>query len=129
MFKASVAACVSAPDVPVKSTVAAPEPALDAAVSVTFCDAPGVRLKVAGDALAPAGNPLVFTAIEPVNPFRAAAVTDTVSLVPPAVRVRLPSLTVSEKSGAATLLGVPPPLPQPEAMQSTTGTRKAQSRN
>ena len=52
-----------------------PATAADDAASVVVCAVPGVRLKVAGVAVTPAGRPVMATATVPVNPLIAVAVT------------------------------------------------------
>src|SRR6202034_4384759 len=93
---------LSMPDVPVNTTVEVLVAADAAAVKLTCCGVPGVRVKLLGDAVTPAGSPLMVTAMVPVNPLRAVADTDTGSALPPAVRLRLDAFTESEKLGLAT---------------------------
>ena len=78
-----------------------PVAAVDAAVSVTFCEAPGVRVRVAGLAVTPVGRPVMATETVPVKALSAVAVTCTAEPVAPAVRLSDVGVTESEKSGAA----------------------------
>jgi hypothetical protein len=82
-----------------------------AAVKLTGWGVPGVRVKLAGDALTPAGRPLIVTGMIPVNPWIAVAETDTGWALPPAVMLKLAALTVIEKSGVP-LPRIIPPQPQ-----------------
>jgi predicted secreted protein len=60
--KATLAAELSAPDVPVNLIVAEPAAAVPVAVSVTDCAAaPGVRVTLEGAAVTPAGSPVIAT--------------------------------------------------------------------
>ncbi len=70
------------------------------AASVRVWATPGVRVRVDGLAVTPAGNALRDTETDPVNPLSAVAVTETDFPVKPAVRLRLVGATVSEKSDA-----------------------------
>jgi hypothetical protein len=105
--------------VPENCTVAVLAVAVAVAEKLTVCGVPGVRVKVAGVAVTPAGIPLAVTWIVPENPFRAAAETETVCAVPPAVTVMLVPVAVSEKSGFAV---VPEVVPQP-TVTCATATR------
>jgi hypothetical protein len=93
---------LSVPDVPVNTTVEVPAAADAAAVKFTCCGVPGVRVKLAGDAVTPVGRPLIVTGIVPVNPLMAVAETDTGRALPPAVTFKLVTFTESEKFGLAT---------------------------
>jgi hypothetical protein len=86
------------PDVPVKVMVELPAAALDEAVSVMLCAAPGVSTNVAGLAVTPVGSPLRVTFTLLVNPFNPVAVTATACPFAPAVKARLPGATAREKS-------------------------------
>ena len=55
--------------------VALPDAADDAAVIVTVCAVPGVRVNVAGLAVTPDGSPATVTVTVPVKPFCGAAFT------------------------------------------------------
>lgn len=77
------AECVSDLETPVRVTVASPVEALGAAVKVMFCAVPGVRLRVEGCAVTPAGKPLSITLTVPLNPSTGIAFTETVFPVPP----------------------------------------------
>lgn len=81
------------------STVELPAAAEAAAAKLTVSGVPGVRVIVAGDIVTPAGSPLTVTWIVPVNPSSAVAVSVTFCELPPAVRLRLVTFTVKEKSG------------------------------
>ena len=89
------------PEVPEKVSVALPAAADELAVMVTFCGVPGVRLKVEGLAVTPAGSPLMLMATVPVNLLTALAVTLTVEPAAPAVRLRDAGETAKVKSGVA----------------------------
>ena len=58
--------------------------AVVAAVSVTFCGAVGVTLTVVGDAVTPAGSPVIATATDPLNELIAVAETVMSEPEPPA---------------------------------------------
>jgi hypothetical protein len=88
--------------VPVKVTVGADATAVEAAVSVTLCAAPGVNVSVAGLAVTPEGSPVIATATAPLNEFTAVARTLTVAPVAPDVTVSDVGDTVSEKFGGGT---------------------------
>jgi hypothetical protein len=92
--------CVNVPEVPVSVILTEPAAAVEAAVKVTFCAAPGVRLRDAGEAVTPAGSPEKATLTEPVNEFTAVARTLTWEPVWPAVRFSEAGEAASEKSGA-----------------------------
>jgi hypothetical protein len=96
---ASAAVCVMEEDVPVNVMVALPVMALPAAVKVTFCGAPGAKLKVVGFAVTPAGNPLMATLTVVLNPFCAVTLRATGWPAAPVVRVRDCGVTVKVKSG------------------------------
>jgi hypothetical protein len=82
--------------------VALPDAADDAAVSVTVCAVPGIRVKVAGLGVTPEGRPATVTLTVPVKPFCGAAFTLIVWPAPPAVRVTVAGVDVSEKSAVRT---------------------------
>jgi len=73
---ASVEVCCSAPEVPVSVTVAAPIAAPADADSVMNCGDPGVRSRVAGLAVTPAGRLVSEMLIVPENPLSAVAETE-----------------------------------------------------
>jgi hypothetical protein len=98
MVVATVAEWLRVPEVPVKVTVALPDAAEDAAVSVTVCGVPGIKVNVAGLAVTPDGSPATVTLTVPVKPFCAAAFTLTVWPIPPAVSVTVAGVDVSKKS-------------------------------
>jgi hypothetical protein len=83
MVAATVAEWVSAPELPVKVTVALPAAALAAAVTVIVCGAPGVKLSVAGCAVTPAGRPAIATFTVPMKPLAGTAFTLIGCPVPP----------------------------------------------
>ena len=87
--KASVAVCVREPEVPVNTTLAFPACALLPAVRVMLWGVPGASDTEAGFAVTPAGNPLNATAVVPVKPLSAVAVSCTACPVPPMVRLRV----------------------------------------
>ena len=78
-----------------------PVAAVDDAVSVTFCEAPGVSVRVEGLAVTPVGSPAMATETAPVKEFSAVAVTCTAEPLVPATRLRDVGVTEIEKSGAA----------------------------
>lgn len=86
--RASVVVCVRELEVPVNTTLAFPACALLPAVRVMFCGVPGVSDTDDGFAVTPAGNPLNATAVVPVKPFSAVAVSCTACPVPPMGRLR-----------------------------------------
>jgi hypothetical protein len=96
---ATVAEWLRFPEVPVKVMVALPDAAEDAAVSVTVCAVPGVKVGVAGLAVTPDGSPATETLTVPVKPFCGAAFTLTAWPAPPAVSVTVAGVEVSEKFG------------------------------
>ena len=58
--------------------------ALDPALNVIFCEAPGVTLTELGDAVTPAGSPDTETEIDPLNELIAEAETAMSDPEPPA---------------------------------------------
>ena len=74
-FNATVALWLSAPEVPVSVTVAAPVATEASAAKVIFCATPGISGSVAGFAVTPAGNPPGETVTVAANPFIAVAIT------------------------------------------------------
>jgi hypothetical protein len=97
----TIAKWLRLPEVPVKVKVALPAEAVEAAVKVTFCAAPGVRVSIAGFAVTPSGNPLIATVTIPVKPFDGTAFTLTTCPAPPSVRAIAEGAADSEKSGVA----------------------------
>jgi hypothetical protein len=97
---ATVAMWVSVPEVPVKVIEALPAAAVEPAVSVKLCAAPGVSISVAGLVVTPAGRPLSATDTVLANPLEATAVTLTCCPDPPAVSATVLGVEVSEKSAA-----------------------------
>jgi hypothetical protein len=98
MVAATVAEWLSAPDVPIRVNVALPAAALAAAVTVTLCAAPGVRVSVAGCAVTPAGSPVIATVTVPAKPLAAAAFTLIACPVPPGTSVMFAGVAATEKS-------------------------------
>ena len=82
-----------------KVRIALPVAAEDAAVRITFCALPEVRLRVAGLAVTPLGRPVIATATVPEKPLIALAVTLTAEPVAPAVRASDVGARVREKLG------------------------------
>ncbi len=104
--RARLAAWLSAPEVPVKTTVLLPAGAVLPAVRVMFWGVPGVSDRVEGLAVTPVGNPVRATLTVPVKPFNAVAETWTAWPVAPDVRLSMVGEMAREKSacggGAAT---------------------------
>lgn len=98
--KAREAACVRLPEVPVKLTVAVAAPALDAAVKVVLCAAPGVSESVAGLAVTPLGRPVMAMATVLLKELTAVARTLTFEPLSPATSAADVGETESEKLGA-----------------------------
>ena len=98
MAKATVAEWLRVPDVPVRVTVALPDAATEAAVSVTFCAVPGVKESVAGLAVTPEGSPVIATATIPVKPLAGTAFTLIFCPWLPATIATVAGAAVSEKS-------------------------------
>lgn len=94
------------PDVPVNVTVALPAAAVDAADRVTFCAVPGVRVRVDGVAVTPAGRPVVATAMVPVKELIGFAVMLTGDPVAPAVMDSDVGARVNVKSGGGEMVAV-----------------------
>ncbi|MGA2084024.1 MAG: hypothetical protein ABSG60_00725 [Terracidiphilus sp.] len=92
-------------------TVAVPAATEAAAVSVTCCRPPGVRLNVAGAAVTPAGRPLTAMLTLDVKTSTSPTLTVTVWLWP-LFKVRLGGEAEIEKSPAGGG-AVPPPPPHP----------------
>ena len=79
-----MAACERPDEVPVKVMLPVALAAVEAAVSVTFCEAVGVTLTVAGEAVTPAGSPVTATEIDPLKELIAFAETVMSDPEPPA---------------------------------------------
>jgi hypothetical protein len=77
MVAVTVVEWLRAPEVPVRVSVALPAAVVGAAVIVTFCALPGVRVSDAGCAVTPAGRPVMATVTVPVNPLAGVAFTLT----------------------------------------------------
>src|ERR1017187_8043263 len=90
---ASVAAWLSEPDVPVKTTLAVPPTAEADAVRFTFWPVPGERVNVDGVAVTPCGRPPIVTCTELLNALAATAVTVTDCVALPAVKAALDGLS------------------------------------
>ena len=78
---------LSVPAVAVTVKPTSPGESVAAAEMVRVWDAPAVRLKLAGEALTPAGIPPTVTLADPVNPFKPVSAT--------AVAVEEPAQTVA----------------------------------
>lgn len=91
---------LSVPDVPTNCAELVPAAVLDAAEKLTCCGVPGVRFTVPGEAVTPAGSPLMATWMGPVNPLSAVADKVADCVAPPVVRVTVVGLTAIAKSGA-----------------------------
>jgi len=98
---AKAAVCVTDAAAPVTVTVASPVAAPVAAVRVTLCALPGVRLSVDGLAVTPLGRPLSLTFTVPLKPFTGTAFTEIVLPVPPCGTAILAGAKDKVKSGAA----------------------------
>jgi hypothetical protein len=98
---ASEVVCVNEPDVPVKTTVAFAAAAPAAAVKLTCWGVPIAKVRVAGEAVTPAGAPANDTVTIPEKPDTPDAVTVTACALPPAVRPAVIGLAVIEKSAVA----------------------------
>jgi hypothetical protein len=109
--------------VPENCTVAVVAAAVAVAEKLTDCGVPGVRLNAEGVAVTPAGTPLAVTWMVPENPFSAVAETETVPGLPPAVRLKLVPVAVSEKSGFAAATEL---VPQP-TLSCTIATRDSKT--
>ena len=95
------AVCVTDAAVPVTVTLASPVGAPAAAVRVTLCAVPGLRLSVDGLAVTPLGRPLRWTFTVPLKPFMGTAFTEIALPVPPCGTAILAGARVKVKSGAA----------------------------
>jgi hypothetical protein len=109
--KSRTTVCVTVPAVPMKLPMKAIAPmlagAFATAVRVMFCGVPGVRARVDGVAVTPAGKPrLSETFTVPLKPFKAVAVTATGSPFAPAVSVKLDGAIDKAKSGAGVVAAV-----------------------
>jgi len=98
---ANEAVCVRAPDVPVNVAVDDPAAVPAGAVSVSVAAVPGVSVRDDGCAVTPAGKPVIATCTLEENPLCAAASTETVAAVPSFVTVKIPGVTLREKSAGA----------------------------
>jgi hypothetical protein len=108
MVAVTVAEWLKAPEVPVNVTMALPAAALTAAVTVTVCAVPGVKLSVAGCAVTPMGSPAIATLTIPVKPLAGTAFTLICCPVPPGTSEMLAGVVVRVKSLAAEGLEPPP---------------------
>jgi len=97
--RASVAVCCSGPEAPVNVTVVVPIAAPADADSVMDCGVPGVRFRVAGLAVTPAGRLVEATLTVPEKPLRAVTETEVGWAAPLACRLRLLGLSARKKSG------------------------------
>jgi len=120
---ATVAACDRPDEVPVKVMLPVALDAVEAAVRVIFCAVVGVTLTVAGDAVTPAGSPVMATETVPLKELIAVAEIVMSDPEPPAWRVTAVGATESEKSGEAEDEGVPvlglPDLEPPHEVRNT----------
>jgi hypothetical protein len=107
------------PEVPVIVIVAFTAVAFDAAVRVSDCDAPILRVNEAGEMVTPLGNPVTTTPTVPFEPATAFAVTVT-GAVDPGAMVTVLALVVSVKSG--------PPEPLPHAISPARNTEHSTTR-
>jgi hypothetical protein len=112
---AMVAEWLSAPEVPVRVSVALPATAVAAAVRVTFCAVPGDSVRVVGCAVTPVGSPVMTTAIVPVNPLAAVAFTLICCPVPSGTSVITAGVDARAKSPSDD--GLDPPLQETKARQ------------
>ena len=101
---ASVAVCVSVPEVAVKVTVADPAAVPAAADTVTRVIAgvttgPGVCVNDEGVAVTPAGKPVIATFTLEEKPLIGVVVTETGTATPFATKAIDAGLTPNEKSG------------------------------
>jgi hypothetical protein len=106
MVRATFAEWLSVPEVLVKVSVAFPAAVEEAAVRVTCCAVPGVRVSIAGLAVTPAGSPLSVTATRLEKPLTALAVTEIGTPVAPAVRLNDAGAAVRVKSPAGAALAM-----------------------
>ena len=101
-MSASVAVWVRVPEVAVKVIVGDADAAVMSAVRVVVAEGcAGVRIRVDGFAVTPAGSPEMETEMEPLKPFKGVAATVMGLLVVPALRDNEPGDTEREKSGGA----------------------------
>lgn len=108
---------------PVNVTLPVALDAVEAAVSVIFCDAVGVTLTVVGEAVTPDGSPEIATEIDPLKELIAVAETVMSEPEPPACSVTEVGEAESEKSGDEEDEGVPelepPDLELPHDVRNT----------
>ncbi|WP_433964914.1 hypothetical protein [Tunturiibacter gelidiferens] len=97
---ATVALCVSDPEVPERVNVALPATAPADAVTVMLCAVPGVTDRVDGCADTPPGSPEIATVTIPAKPLAAAALTLTCWPGPPGTSVIVVGVEAREKSAA-----------------------------
>jgi hypothetical protein len=121
---ATVAEWLRVPEVPLKVTVALLPAAEDAAVRVTVCAVPGIKVNVNGLAVTPDGSPATVTLTVPVKPFCAAAFTLTVWPMAPALSVTEAGVDVSEKSAVRAGLTAERG-PPPHEIRATSEDRQA----
>jgi hypothetical protein len=108
MVAATVTEWLSIPDVPVRVNVALLAAALAAALIVTLCAVPGVKVSVAGCAVTPVGNPVIATFTSPAKPFAGTAFTLICCPAPPGASVTSAGEEVRLKSPSAVGLEPPP---------------------
>jgi hypothetical protein len=95
---ATVAAWLKEPDVPVKVNVALPIAAFAAAVTVTFCAVPWIRVSVPGLTDTPVGSPVIATTTGPVRLLIGDALTLIDWAVPPEMSAIVAGVEVKLKS-------------------------------
>jgi hypothetical protein len=105
---AMMAEWLSAPEVPMRVSVALPATAVAAEVIVIFCAEPGVNVRVAGCAVTPVGSPVIATVTMPVNPFAEVAFTLICCPAPPGTSVIADGVGAREKSASDAGLDPPP---------------------
>ena len=74
--------CDNVPEVPWSVKVAAPVATFAAAFKVIVCGVPGVKVRLEGDAVTPAGKPARLAAACPLKPLKASAETLICALAP-----------------------------------------------
>ncbi len=95
---ANVAVCTSPASEPVNVTVLTPAAAVEEAVSTICCGVPGATCGPAGEAVTPAGSPVIARFTLSVNPFRAATETEVCPELP-TVTLSVAGVSAIEKSG------------------------------
>jgi len=108
MVVATVAEWLSIPDDPVRVNVALLAAVLAAALIVTLCAVPGIKVSVAGCTVTPGGNPVIATFTSPAKPFAGTAFTLICCPAPPGAIVTFAGEEVRVKSPSAAGLEPPP---------------------